>query len=80
VAIEMLYAAQALSLRMRERKITDPKNLLGKGTCLAFQCIRREIPFLKEDRPVYRDLEKITEMVRENRILQTVEDGIGALK
>jgi len=80
VAIEMLYAAQALSLRMRERKITDPKQLLGKGTYLAFQCIRREIPFLKEDRPVYRDLEKITEMVRENRILQAVEEAIGALK
>ena len=80
VAIELLYAAQALDLRIKQADGREPHTLLGEGTAKAYQYIRRSVPFLEEDRTLYPLMEKILEMVENSDILNTVENSIGELK
>lgn len=71
IAIEFLAAAQALDLRGGEP---------GKGVKAAYNLIRKNIKFLNKDRPLYPDIEKLTELVRSGEILKVVENEIGKLK
>ncbi|HZS94836.1 MAG TPA: histidine ammonia-lyase [Chloroflexota bacterium] len=60
LAIELLAAAEGIDLRRPLR--TSPA--LERVHAL----IRSEVPHLEEDRPLYRDIEKVSGMVRDGRI------------
>ncbi|MCX7879267.1 MAG: aromatic amino acid ammonia-lyase [Ignavibacteria bacterium] len=70
LGIEFLAAAQALDLRNLE---------YGKGVEIARKVIRKYIPFLEEDRPLYSDHNKIKELVKSGEILESVEQELGSL-
>jgi histidine ammonia-lyase len=84
IAIEFLFAAQALDLRIKQLKGNIKKDILqemlGVGTYQAYQQIRKEIPFIEIDRPVYPHIEKILKIVNSGSILNSVETKIGELK
>jgi histidine ammonia-lyase len=65
LAIEMLAAAQGIDFQ----KPLAP----GRGTAAVHRRIRAHIPHWKEDRVMYRDIEKMTEMIRGGDILAAVE-------
>lgn len=71
IAIELLAAAQALDLRGGKP---------GKGTKAAYEIVRKYVKFLDKDRPLYRDIEKLTDVVKSGEILRSVETAIGKLK
>jgi histidine ammonia-lyase len=69
LAIEMLSAAQGIDFRLP----LEP----GRGTGAAWRCIRSEIPHWQEDRIMYPDIEKMTELIRSGGILSIVKkEGI----
>lgn len=71
IGIEMLAAAQALDIR----KFNN-----GKGVQVAKNIIRKYVDFLEVDRPLYRDHNKIKEVVKSCEILYAVEKAIGSLE
>lgn len=71
VAIEFLNAAQGLEFR----KPLKP----GQGVKAAYDVIRKYIKPLDEDRPLYFDINKLTEVVKSGEILEAVEQSIGKL-
>ena len=70
IGIEFFAAAQALDFRDFN---------YGQGVTKAYQVIRKYIEYLDEDRPLYNDHNTITELVRSNEILESVESVIGDL-
>jgi histidine ammonia-lyase len=74
VAIELLCAAQAVDLRLARK----PESQLGQGTCIAYQAIRKRIPFLDQDRFLQTDIETLAEMVHRGEILNAVERELDA--
>jgi len=72
LAIELMAAAQALDFR----KPLKP----GPGVRAAYEAVRKHVPFLKEDRPLYEDINRLTEVVRSGEILEAVERAIGPLQ
>jgi len=82
VAIELIYAAQALDLilnRERQKFDTHPEKLFGKGTDVAYRMVRKYIPFLEKDRPIYLDIEQAVMLVQSGELLKAVEAGVGVL-
>jgi len=80
VAIETLYAAQALELRLRELgQNSTPEKILGKGTASAYQKISEYIPFIEKDRPVYRYIENAINLLKKGELLNVVEEKVGPL-
>ncbi|RKY89319.1 histidine ammonia-lyase [candidate division KSB1 bacterium] len=72
LAIELIAGAQAVDLR----KPVKP----GKGTQTAYEVIRKYVKFLDEDRPLFEDINAITEVVQSGELLDEVENAIGKLK
>jgi histidine ammonia-lyase len=66
IAIELMAAAQAVDLRLRNAGRDD--SVLGEGTRAAYRAIRREIEFLAADRRIDADLARAVALVR-NRTL-----------
>ena len=56
VAIELMIAAQALDMRAPRRP--------GPGCQAVLELIREVVPFMKEDRVLYPDINAVTELVR----------------
>ena len=71
LAIEMMCAAQAFDFYKGKRP--------GKGTAIAYDLIRTKVPFLKDDRVLYPDIEAIRQLVESNTILNAVEKAVGPL-
>ena len=71
VAIEFLTAAQALELRQEQ---PSPATGAAHGT------IRKQVPPLGGDRPLYGDIETITTLICNGDILAAVEETIGPLQ
>ncbi len=71
LGIEFMAAAQALDFR-------DFKH--GKGVEKARQVIRKYIPHLEEDRPLYPDHNKMKELIKSCEILEEVEKEVGSLE
>lgn len=71
LGIEFMAAAQALDFR-------DFKH--GRGVEKARQVIRKYIPHLEEDRPLYPDHNKMKEIVKSCEILEEVEKEVGSLE
>lgn len=71
LGIEFMAAAQALDFR-------DFKH--GRGVEKARQIIRKYVPHLEEDRPLYPDHNKMKELVKSCEILEEVEKEVGLLE
>ncbi|MFH1977699.1 MAG: histidine ammonia-lyase [Candidatus Aenigmatarchaeota archaeon] len=71
VAIELLAAAQALELRGGEP---------SKAVKAVFDVVRKYVPFLEEDRPLYPDIERLAMVVKSGEILEAAENVIGKLE
>jgi len=72
VAIQLMCAAQALDFR---RPLKG-----GKGTEAAYKIIRNNVSRLIDDRPLYPDIDILTEVVRSNSVVGAVEKEIGKLE
>jgi histidine ammonia-lyase len=71
LAIEIITAAQAIDLRLRnEGKGIE---MLGRGTRAAFSRLREVIPFLMEDRILDRDLAAAAQMVHQESLLRAFD-------
>ncbi|MDP2631756.1 MAG: histidine ammonia-lyase [Candidatus Uhrbacteria bacterium] len=68
-AIEMIMGTQGVDLR-------SPL-VAGRGTRVVHEIIRRAVPELLEDRIMYKDIETVQAMIKDERILRRVEDAIG---
>jgi histidine ammonia-lyase len=71
LAIEMMCAAQAFDFY--------PGKKPGRATRIAHDLIRSTVPFLKDDRVLYPDIEEIRKLLASNTILDAVEKEIGPL-
>jgi histidine ammonia-lyase len=71
VAIEALAAAQALDLRAP----LEP----AAATRAAREAIREAVAFLERDRELAPDIEAVTAMVRDGRLVAAVEREVGPL-
>jgi histidine ammonia-lyase len=68
LGIEFLAAAQALDIRGHR---------MGTGVRAAHEVIRRHVPHLADDRPLFDDHTAMAEVVRSGEILEAVEAAIG---
>jgi histidine ammonia-lyase len=75
VAIELLCAAQAYDLLTENHKL-----MAGKGTREAYRVIRRHVPYLAEDRELYKDMDAMVKVLRSGEILYAVEEVVGRIK
>jgi len=72
VAIQLMAAAQALDFK---RPLKG-----GNGTEAAYQVIRSKLEKLVDDRPLYPDIEIVTDLVRDGSIVEAVEEAVGEIK
>jgi len=72
IAIEFLVASQGLEFL----KPLSSSPALGA----AYSIIRKNVKMLEEDRAMKKDIDKIFEIVKENKIVDAVESEIGRLK
>ena len=72
VAIEIMAAAQALDFRSPLKP--------GKGTQAAHAVVRKYVSHLEEDRPLYPDIARLSDVVMSGEILAAVEGAVGSLR
>jgi len=65
VAIELLCAAQGADFRGSGK--------LGVGTKAVYSVIRRKVPMLKKDRPLFKDVEIVVDMIRSGQVSEAVK-------
>lgn len=68
VATEIMAACQAIDFRDNMK--------LGKGTSEAYKLIREHICFIEEDKVMYRELDKCTQLINNSSLLNSVEKVI----
>ncbi|MBN2206611.1 MAG: aromatic amino acid lyase, partial [Candidatus Aminicenantes bacterium] len=71
LGIEFMAAAQGLDFRSFKP---------GTGTEAARSAVRRHVPHLDEDRPLYADHNKMKALVKSCEILDAVEQAVGSLE
>lgn len=71
IAIELLCAAQAIDL------FTNMK--AGDGTLAAYEVIRRQVGYMKEDRLLAKDIAAVKNLLLDGAIVRAVEERIGKL-
>lgn len=71
LAIELMLGAQALDFKKGKKP--------GPGIRAAYELIRTQMPYVKEDIVIYPYLEKLKEMVETGEIISVVEGKIGKL-
>ncbi|MEG2183113.1 MAG: aromatic amino acid ammonia-lyase [Cloacibacillus sp.] len=69
--METIHACQAIDLRKMQEEFT-----LGKGTELAYQAFRKEIPLYTNDRPISPDIQKAFEFVKSGKLIKEVKEKI----
>jgi histidine ammonia-lyase len=79
LAIELLFAAQALDLRIRLSKIEKPAQFIGKGTYEAYHTVRQSVKYREKDRPIYPDIEQIINLIKSSELILRVEEKVGKL-
>jgi len=72
IAIEILTACAGLDQR---RPLTP-----SAGVTAAYRFIRQSVPEMKGDRPLYRDIHKVLEVVVSGDLRNEVEKEVGALE
>lgn len=71
LAIEMLAAAQALEFR--------DEGVRGRGVDAVYRLVRQHVAPLKEDRIMYKDINKCLELITSGKIVEGVEAVTGEL-
>jgi histidine ammonia-lyase len=71
LGIELLCAAQALEFK--------GKGSLGTGTKIAFDILREDVEKLGNDRIMNLDIDKAYKMIKNNKIVDAIEEEIGAM-
>ncbi|AUX45882.1 histidine ammonia-lyase [Sorangium cellulosum] len=71
LAIELITAAQGVDQRRPLRP--------SAGVAAAHAAIRRAVPELLEDRPLYRDIAAVSELIRSGALIAAVEEAVGPL-
>ena len=64
IGIEAMHAVQAIDLRGNHK--------LGEVTSKAYKIIREEIPFLDKDRNLSKDIQKIYNIIKSNKLLEII--------
>ncbi len=72
VAIEWLCGCQALDFRRPLQA--------GMGGEIAFELLRKEIPFIEKDRVFLYDIEKAIRLIEDNSLVKTIEQKLGVLE
>ena len=72
ISIELLAAAQGVDQRRPLRP--------SAGVAAAHAAVRRVVPELTEDRPLYRDIAAISGILRDGSLLRAVEEAVGPLR
>ncbi|MBM4379522.1 MAG: histidine ammonia-lyase [Deltaproteobacteria bacterium] len=70
IAIELLVAAQALDLRQPTRA--------GRGPQAAYECIRRHVKSMEQDRELHRDMQAVLALARSGELLAEVDAALAA--
>lgn len=68
LATELLAACQAIDFREGFK--------LGVGTSVAYKTIREVVDFIEEDKIMYDDLEKVTDLITSSKLLKAVEKEV----
>ena len=68
IAMELMCACQAIDLR-------SGKDGLGIGTRAAYEAVRSVCPMLKEDRPLYEDINRCESLLQGGVLLSAVRDA-----
>jgi histidine ammonia-lyase len=71
LAIEVLTAAQGIDQRRPLRA--------SKGVRAAHAAVRRVAAELADDRPLYRDIAAVADLIRSGELIRAVEDAVGPL-
>lgn len=72
IAMELFAAAQALDLR--------GKRQMGKGSAVAYELLRKEVPFVENDTVMHLYIESIAAFVKSGKLVRAVETKIGKLE
>ncbi len=72
LAMELMCVCQAIDLK-------DGSNKLGNGTKPAYDAIRAVCETLKDDRPLYGDINRCEAILKDGSLLKSVEDAVGEL-
>ena len=72
IAIELLAGSQAVEFKDASK--------LGKGTQVAYDCIREIVPHWGDDREMYKDMNLVYNLVQGHEITQKVERLLGPLE
>jgi len=72
LAIEVLTAAQGVDQRRPLQA--------SKGVSAAHAAVRRVVPELGDDRPLYRDIGAVTDLLRSGELIRAVEEAVGPLR
>ncbi len=72
LGIELMAAAQAIDFR-------GGKELLGKGTKVAYEMLRDKVDYLDEDRVMCYDMENAAKIISEGGLVERVEEVVGKL-
>jgi len=75
LAIELLCAAQAYDLIVENKPM-----IAGRGTREAHKVIRAFVPYMAQDRDVYKDIERMVDVIRTGEIITAVEAAVGDIK
>jgi len=68
IATEIMAACQAIDFREGLK--------LGKGTNVAYDIIRENVSFIDEDKIMYKELDKVSDIIRSEKIIKAVEKEI----
>jgi len=72
LAMEIMCACQGIDLRGNRG--------LGDGTEPVYNAVRQRVPMLKEDRPLYEDINKCEELIMDNTIISASEQAAGSIE
>ncbi|MDR1781413.1 MAG: histidine ammonia-lyase [Bacilli bacterium] len=72
LGMEIFCACQGIDIRKVEK--------LGKGTQIAYDLVREKVKYLKNDRPLKPDMEKIDALVVSHAIVDAVEEEVELLE
>ena len=73
IGMELITACQAIDLK-------GAKDKLSPATKVVYDEVRKVIPYVAEDRPMYIDIHAAEEIVRNNKLVEDVEKAIGQLE
>ena len=72
LSIELMCACQAIDLRGDKG--------LGVGTQAAYDCVRKVVPYLTEDRPLYGDINLCEQLITDGSLVASVERAAGKIR